>query len=112
MMLTDDERDWLRLASLVLGKPVGELRNMILNGYLIDRKLGREYTGTLGSSEVKPSAITELTHLNGPAIEDSVDILSSLWLLEMRIQVLDEKTQRAWEEHYTQDTDEPADWWP
>lgn len=116
-MLSDQDRDFQRLAAALTGCSVNQLRTRIATGFLdCARKHWGEqvphWDGRLSRTEITPDEIATIEALGKASYESVVDGLVSLWSEDIRQKTADEQDQRNWEEHVLETYGEPDDWWP
>lgn len=116
-MLSDQDRDFQRLAAALTGSSVNELRTRIATGFLdCARKHWGEavphWDGRLARTVITPDEIALIEQLGKASYESVVDGLVCLWSEDIKQKTLDEGDQRAWESHVMQTHGEPDDWWP
>lgn len=116
-MLSDQDRDFQRLAAALTGSSVNELRTRIATGFLdCARKHWGEavphWDGRLARTVITSDEIALIEQLGKASYESVVDGLVSLWSEDIKQKTVDEKDQRNWEEHVLETHGEPDDWWP
>lgn len=116
-MLSDQDRDFQRLAAALTGNSVNELRTRIATGFLdCARKHWGEavphWDGRLARTVIALDEIALIEQLGKASYESVVDGLVSMWSEDIKQKTVDEKDQRNWEEHVLETHGEPDDWWP
>jgi hypothetical protein len=121
-MLSDEDRDFQRMAAVFTGNTVGELRTRIATGFLdcARKHWGEEiphWDGRLARVHITPEEIQAIEFLGKASYESVVDGLVSLWSEDIREKTLGEVDTQAYEK-YMSDLDResgqepPIDWWP
>lgn len=121
-MLSDQDRDFQRLAAALTGNSVNEFRTRVATGFLdcatrdwshLDpmREIPH-WDGRLARTVITPDEIALIEQLGKASYESVVDGLVFAWSEDIKQRTLEEGDQRAWEYRVLETHGEPDDWWP